>query len=178
MTEIPSLSHDWATNSCQMQRLVHTGCLVNHWCQWSIIFYFTTQIITLHNSSAQTARNAGKLLRSLKTLVEAEVYTTYHHPIWSWDTWSVIGPENSPKQGNDYDCGVFMCMAITHTVMGATPEFSQSDITTCRQHMAKRILANQYCRLGRGAQSPPTGIATRTVERTKTGHTREHTQGR
>ena len=112
-----------------------------HW--WSVTFDFRAKTIINQNSSANPARNTIKYVRSLKTLVE-EAYRMYHEPIWSCSDWKIIGPERSPKQQNAYDCGVFMCMAITCQAHGTPTTITQEDMVHCRQHIAKRILANRY----------------------------------
>ncbi len=73
------------------------------------------------------------------------MFTTYHHPILTWSTWQIIGPDDSPKQSNAYDCGVFLCMTIAYLAMGSQLTFTQTDIPLGRQHIAKCILANLYC---------------------------------
>jgi len=118
-----------------------------HW--WSVVFDFTAHTITTHNSSPAPPRNTTKYTRALKILV-AELFTTYHHPIWTWATWTTIGPESSPKQTNAYDCGVFLCMTITHLAMRSPLTFTQQDMPHYRQHIARRILANTYCRVDAG----------------------------
>ena len=112
-----------------------------HW--WSVTFDFRSKTIVIQNSSANPARNTTKYVRALKTLVE-EAYRMYHTPIWTCTDWEITGPENSPKQLNAYDCGVFMCMSIAHMAHGTPTTITQDDMVNCRQHIAKRILANRY----------------------------------
>ena len=148
----------------------------DHW--WSVVFDFTTHKIITHNSSPTPSRNATKYVRALKILV-AELATTYHHPIWSWSSWDTIGPESSPKQGNAYDCGVFLCMTITHLALEAPLTLSQLDMPLYRQHIAKRILANTYCRPDADAQSSTRiAMTTHPSPHPKKTQPTPHTQGK
>jgi len=143
-----------------------------HW--WSVVFDFTAHTINIHNSSPTPSRNTAKYTRALKILV-AELFTTYHHPIWSWETWTTIGPDTSPKQANAYDCGVFLCMTITHLSMRAPITFTQQEMPQYRQHIARRLLANTYCRSDAEDHmtSPENARANTPTESPCTG-TREH----
>ena len=61
-----------------------------------------------------------------------------------WTDWSITGPEGTPTQSNSYDCGVFLCMAITHVALKALLQFTQDDMPQCRRHIAQRIISNKY----------------------------------
>ena len=112
-----------------------------HW--WSVVFNFRSQEIRVYNSSPSPARNSRKYVCALKALV-TEMFTRHHNSACDWAHWSVAGPEGTPKQANAYDCGVFLCMTITYVALQAPLNFTQDDMSQCRQHIAQRIISNKY----------------------------------
>ena len=121
----------------------------NHW--WAIAFDFNAQTITIYNSGTPDPHELS-IVNALKNLI-TEMYTTHYNHSWSWQQWHIIHPSDLPRQQNNYDCGVYMCTYITHIAFHAPLEFDQTDIPRCRQHIARRILANTYC------INPPTNIS-------------------
>ena len=112
-----------------------------HW--WSVIFDFKSREIRVYNSSPSPARNSRKYVRALQQLV-SEMFKRHHSKAWDWSIWSVAGPEGTPTQRNAYDCGVFLCMTITYSALQAPLNFTQDDMSQCRQHIAQRIISNKY----------------------------------
>ena len=106
-----------------------------HW--WLVTFDFRSKAIVIQNSSANPARNTTKYVRALKTLVKEAYRMYWHTPIWSCTDWKTTGPENSPKQLDSYDCGVFLCMSIACMAHGTPVTITQEDMANCRQHIAK-----------------------------------------
>lgn len=59
--------------------------------------------------------------------------------------WAIILMEEIPKQKNDYDCGVFICMYADYILEDKNMNFSQSDMEKARQLMFYYMC--QFCEL-------------------------------
>ena len=93
-------------------------------------------------------------------------FTRHHSRAWVWTDWSVTGPEGTSTQSNTYDCGVFLCMAITYVALKAPLTFTQDDMSQCRQHIAQHIIANRYYTSDTGQHN----ITSPTTEQCCDGH--------
>jgi len=56
-------------------------------------------------------------------------------------TWNVhIG--KSPRQGNSYDCGIFVCTTARYWILEELMNYNQGDIPLIRQRMSYELIHN------------------------------------
>ena len=78
-------------------------------------------------------------LTVLKRYVTFEYFRKKKENI-DWRNWSFIQCQNeTPRQENSYDCGVFVCMFVHYLENNLEMNFTQRDIPSFRKHIAFSI---------------------------------------
>ena len=86
-------------------------------CNWNnvhwtlVVVDFDNKRIEHYDTKPGYATDISKVFSNLKEYVdeEAKRYSNKHNFTSDWES-KVVTPKNVPKQANDVDCGVFLCM--------------------------------------------------------------------
>lgn len=83
-------------------------------------------------------------LESLFQYIQDEHKAKHGGPLPDIDDWKLVPcTEDTPRQGNGFDCGVFLCTFADFVSMGYPLTFSQQHINKCRKRIALSILRGQ-----------------------------------
>lgn len=64
-------------------------------------------------------------------------------PKYNFSKWLTLSHEDIPRQHNNSDCGVFMCMYARHLSENNKFWFTQNDMPVIRRHMVLEFLFNK-----------------------------------
>jgi len=107
---------------------------------WSLIHVdFTNSSIEYLDSLGNSG--SAHLNFTFKYLQD-EYLQTYHCNMPNLSNWSILQNNNNttPKQENNYDCGIFTCLFAEALANNIRPTFSQSDLFHCRLWITHAIL--------------------------------------
>ena len=109
----------------------------NHWTVICINFH-QKSILYLDSLGDHGTLYTNSCLRYLQD----EHIHRHHYPLADITGWSIqSNREGTPKQNNNYDCGVFVCLFALHLIRNEPITFTQSDINRgIRPWIAKAIL--------------------------------------
>jgi len=109
----------------------------NHWTIVCINFS-QKSILYLDSLGGQSTLHTKSCIRYLQD----EYMRRHHSPLVNIHEWSIRNNrEGTPKQKNNYDCGVFVCLYALHLIRNEPFNFTQADINrNIRPWIAKAIL--------------------------------------
>jgi sentrin-specific protease 1 len=110
----------------------------NHWvlthidiCEKTITYYDSVKI------SQNVVKNVCESLTDVFEYYMTEKLRVYNYKDWKY----YIG--KTPKQGNIYDCGVFMCRFMMYVYRNRKIDFEQGDMEYLRVLMSVELLKGQ-----------------------------------
>lgn len=83
-------------------------------------------------------------LESLFQYIQDEHKAKHGGPLPDVDDWKLVPcTQDTPRQGNGFDCGVFLCTFADFVSMGYPLTFTQQHINKCRKRIALSIMMGQ-----------------------------------
>jgi Ulp1 family protease len=144
----------------QLDKMIIPINIVNqHWCL--AVINFREKLTEVYDSMYCQRQEIHDHLRKWLR----DEYQERHKAQLALGDWKINSQPRVPKQNNDYDCGVFMCLFAAYSSIDSPFNFTQRDISLVRQYMVQIIykageamgyvnLQDSSSRLIRAAASP------------------------
>ncbi|XP_043270550.1 sentrin-specific protease 1-like [Venturia canescens] len=107
--------------------------LRNHWC----LAVINVMNKTLSYYDSLGGQDEGCLTTLCKYLVEE---AKEHERYFNAEEWALITKKKIPRQSNNHDCGVFVCLFAENEAAGRALNFTQGDIKKNRKRIAEAIM--------------------------------------
>merc|ERR1712194_60553 len=106
---------------------------------WALLVVDLTKKEIVGYDSAGVSCN--KNLRLMLSYLDAEHLARYHTPLpEGWEHTDTMVQQNIPRQGNGYDCGIFVCLYAYNVAMGLKMNlFDQTTIYNNKVEVRARI---------------------------------------
>ncbi|XP_060880475.1 uncharacterized protein LOC132952259 [Metopolophium dirhodum] len=116
-----------------MQKLFIPIHIKDHWCL--VYVCFPQKSINYYDSMGRSNMNCIQLILKYLMLEHDDKKGEDYHP----SGWLLTNVKNCPRQTNNWDCGVFVCMYAENLSRGAPLNFSQQHMGKFRRQIALEI---------------------------------------
>ena len=111
-----------------------------HWA--CVVIFMGDKRIQYYDSLREATEETGdKYVEFIRRYLHDEYKHKKGCPMPDQDQWTLVGSsQDTPKQLNGFDCGVFMCMICDFLSVNRPLTFNQQHIDRCRDRMALSII--------------------------------------
>ena len=107
---------------------------------WACVTVFMDEKIIEYYDSIRGRSGLKYTKAVLRYLKDLDQSSQIRQQLSYWEEWELVDVDDSPKQNNSFDCGVFVCMIADCLGLDQPLTFTQEHINHCRQRIALAIL--------------------------------------